>query len=614
MKLALGNARPAAQLRRGLLGLILLASAALAQPALTTIQDTVYLADGNRFNGLALIDWKSFDTPNGSVIGQYSRTTRIVDGLLRVQLAPTTASNKAYYSVKYMAEGRIVFSEVWAVGATTRALRLREVRAVLLPGGYVSLSSSGTGGTTGGDTGGGTGPILGQDNSGSFVDAETPGGAIDGNNLVFTLASAPTPASSLSLYLNGLQMSAGVDYTVAGAAITFVTGVVPQPGDVIRAYYRTGSIPIASHNLLSTVHGDTTPATVVRGDLVVGQFASSAVTWNRLALGAANTCLRSDGSDAVWNSCLLTNLGAGAIPFINSSQTLAQDTQLNWDSTNKRLGLGTSAPTANLTVRALSTQGTTQLSSWQNASGTVVSRVAANGNFATRRHEVIRPTDANGNVTDTSDATYSDIGLGPDPTNRVNGDFWYSTSQSARKTYEGGQVHTTPQVLCSTTAPDNPATSSVNLRSTTLTEIANCLIPRSFFDAGDRLEVIASIEHVGNTSGFSVELRSGSNQVYLRNLDLNQKFFTLRASAGVYGSGIAWGVLSFTDNAGGFDGLSSNTNQVPTDQFVLNIRMSVANANTTDYLIVRNYSIVRYPAQSNPCRTSRGCTLAGSVP
>jgi len=52
-----------------------------------------------------------------------------------------------------------------------------------------------------------------------------------------------------------------------------------------------------SHNLLSTTHSDTEADTVVQGDLIVG---GATPTWERLALGASGTFLKSDGSDPSW--------------------------------------------------------------------------------------------------------------------------------------------------------------------------------------------------------------------------------------------------------------------------------------------------------------------------
>ena len=77
-----------------------------------------------------------------------------------------------------------------------------------------------------------------------FVDAETPTGTSNGTNVTFSLANTPAPSSSLSLYRNGLELSQGIDYTLAGSVITFVAASLPQTGDILSAFYRmagTGS-------------------------------------------------------------------------------------------------------------------------------------------------------------------------------------------------------------------------------------------------------------------------------------------------------------------------------------------------------------------------------------
>ena len=54
-----------------------------------------------------------------------------------------------------------------------------------------------------------------------FVDQETPSGAINGVNAAYTLSQSPSPSSSLVVYRNGVRLTAGVDYTAVGQAITF---------------------------------------------------------------------------------------------------------------------------------------------------------------------------------------------------------------------------------------------------------------------------------------------------------------------------------------------------------------------------------------------------------
>ncbi len=75
----------------------------------------------------------------------------------------------------------------------------------------------------------------------NFSDAEVPGGLVNGTNPTFTLAAAPSPASSLQLNRNGLTLTAGIDYTLAGNTITFLTGAIPQSTpqpDGLVAWYR----------------------------------------------------------------------------------------------------------------------------------------------------------------------------------------------------------------------------------------------------------------------------------------------------------------------------------------------------------------------------------------
>ena len=102
---------------------------ALAAPPLTTIEDVLYKADGKPFQGLAVIQWKTFQAADGSTIATSSIAVPVVNGLFRVQLVPTTnASPGAYYTVRYLSEGRVVFEESWAVAPSPVPLKLKDVR------------------------------------------------------------------------------------------------------------------------------------------------------------------------------------------------------------------------------------------------------------------------------------------------------------------------------------------------------------------------------------------------------------------------------------------------------------------------------------------------------
>jgi hypothetical protein len=72
---------------------------------------------------------------------------------------------------------------------------------------------------------------------GAVVFNETPAGAINGVNAAFTLAHLPE-GPTVMLYVNGLLMLQGADYTLSAKTITFVADAVPGAGEWMRAAYR----------------------------------------------------------------------------------------------------------------------------------------------------------------------------------------------------------------------------------------------------------------------------------------------------------------------------------------------------------------------------------------
>ena len=60
----------------------------LAAPALTTIQDSIFKADGTNFYGTAVISWMPFQTADNSKIGMQTLTVAVINGAFFVQLAP----------------------------------------------------------------------------------------------------------------------------------------------------------------------------------------------------------------------------------------------------------------------------------------------------------------------------------------------------------------------------------------------------------------------------------------------------------------------------------------------------------------------------------------------
>jgi hypothetical protein len=253
------------------------AGTAWATPPLTMIQDQLFRADGTPVNGTLLITWKAFVASDNSNIPANTLRVPVSGGLLRVKLVPTTtAVTAASYTVMYLVDGKLTNTEIWSVPPSTAPVAIRMVRTstppVPPPPGDTAIQIADVAGLsdaladrpargsgylpgrilvpdTNGDLSGMNGSadqcVRGDGSLGPcgsnplFIDLETPNGTMNGSNASFTLSKAPSPAASLLLFRNGLLQNAEVDFTLSGSSVSFQPGSVPQPGDQLRASYRT---------------------------------------------------------------------------------------------------------------------------------------------------------------------------------------------------------------------------------------------------------------------------------------------------------------------------------------------------------------------------------------
>ena len=106
-----------------------------AQVATTTVQGTVYRADGSAATGTVLVRWPAFSTASNQAVAAGTKTATIgADGFLSVNLAPNQGAYPAgsYYTVVYHLSDGTVSKEYWTVPATTTAA-ISTVRAQLAP-------------------------------------------------------------------------------------------------------------------------------------------------------------------------------------------------------------------------------------------------------------------------------------------------------------------------------------------------------------------------------------------------------------------------------------------------------------------------------------------------
>ena len=101
----------------------------------TTVQGTVYLANGQAGPGTLMLSWPAFTTASGQAVAADSLTTGIgADGFVSVNLAPNLGSTPAglYYTAIYQMSDGSTSTEYWVVPAAAQAT-IGQVRAQLMP-------------------------------------------------------------------------------------------------------------------------------------------------------------------------------------------------------------------------------------------------------------------------------------------------------------------------------------------------------------------------------------------------------------------------------------------------------------------------------------------------
>jgi hypothetical protein len=91
-------------------------------PALTTISDTVYRADGSPASGMALISWPSFQTAEGDALTAGNQSVTIgTGGAFTTQLVPNAGASPVgtLYVVVFQLDDGTVRTEYWSVPTTS---------------------------------------------------------------------------------------------------------------------------------------------------------------------------------------------------------------------------------------------------------------------------------------------------------------------------------------------------------------------------------------------------------------------------------------------------------------------------------------------------------------
>ncbi|MGB7622534.1 MAG: hypothetical protein WBN92_09315, partial [Terriglobia bacterium] len=148
LRMTVETRRYFASLRRmamllGVAALMAQATLWAAGPALTTISDTVYRADGTAAAGTALISWPAFVTPEGDAVAAGSKSVAIgVGGAFSTGLVPNAGAipSGTYYTVVFQLDDKTVRTEYWSVptSSPTTIAAVRTTPGTGLANGLVS--------------------------------------------------------------------------------------------------------------------------------------------------------------------------------------------------------------------------------------------------------------------------------------------------------------------------------------------------------------------------------------------------------------------------------------------------------------------------------------------
>ena len=130
------------------------------------------------------------------------------------------------------------------------------------------------------------------------------------------------------------------------------------------------------------------------------------------------------------------------------------------------------------------------------------------------------------------------------------------------------------------------------------TTLGSCTIPAGLLTAGDRIEVQFYYLHTGAASIFTAELHWGAATILSRSSIASETALAGHVSFGILASSQSWDAQSWGNNfalANIVGGAAANTSLSLTISFPA--RLAAA---TADVISLSNFTVIRYPAQTNP--------------
>lgn len=149
---------------------------------------------------------------------------------------------------------------------------------------------------------------------------------------------------------------------------------------------------------------------------------------------------------------------------------------------------------------------------------------------------------------------------------------------------------TTPQVVCSSTGGSTG--------STALTQLGSCTMPAGLLGTGDRIEIEYQYAHTGTASGFTGQVQIAGSTVESRTAAASESLLVGRTSFGLSSGGQIWNTGNWGSTTA-FAATAGSASIDPTQSVTVSFQGQMSSTGS-DTVTVRNFTVVRYPAQTNP--------------
>jgi hypothetical protein len=236
----------------------------------------------------------------------------------------------------------------------------------------------------------------------NIINASTTG--VTATNLYTSTLSATGQTSLANASATSLTISGKTTFVNAsGTDLSLSSNLYVTGQTALTNASTTGGLTVAGK---ATLANASATSLTVSGQSVFNTSSTTVGTVNTLYTTLANITNASTTNTTVTGNFYLPSLTTGSIPFIGAGGVVSQDNaNLYWDNTNENLGIGSSTPTANLSVRGFG--ATSPIVTFSSSSNAVYFNLLANGNLGLG---VTTPTDklqVAGNITPSANTTFS---------------------------------------------------------------------------------------------------------------------------------------------------------------------------------------------------------------